>query len=546
MALLKVMKDSKNISSSIDYCEGLSQTTETDKCVLKMGYMCDINNFREQAEIVQDQFGKKSGRQAKHYTLNFAEDELSQTPEDYQKCLEMGWLWAKENFPGKQAGVYVHGNTDNVHCHILIHTVDIETGKKLQVSKNDLQKFKESANEICNDYGINLLLEKNNSRDIEYKNMMSYHNKSKSWTENLKTKIDEVRLTATNYNDFKNSLEEQGIQLEHKSFTNYQTNETQNYILITDVSAENETGKERKIKNTTLGKRFEEQQLERQFRINSGLTTNKKQPHPNIKIDNTPFSKNSRSIPHLHFSNDREDKEEAINDQWTIIDESARHRLREARSKEDADQIKKEEQEQKEFVSREKQIQQANDDFYNSTINLFNAANHIVEFKELEKVDSEIDLYQKIAKFNPDQIDYFNAYSDWEGVSSELTEMRLNNTTEEIINTYEYKVTDSLYKNLTRKVEVSKAGITDFEKSEVDSFLELELTARDVNQICLRLGVVSDLSEESEIDSFNYYSSGTYENSGMNLKEMITHSVVEKERMRVFKERKLRSKEIER
>ena len=134
MALLKVMKDSKDISSSIDYCEGLTQTNEPDKCVLKMGYMCDIDNFREESELVRDQFGKNKGRQAKHYTLNFAEDELQQTPEDYQKCLEMGWLWAKKTFPNNQVGIYVHGNTDNVHCHILVHTVDIETGKKLQVS----------------------------------------------------------------------------------------------------------------------------------------------------------------------------------------------------------------------------------------------------------------------------------------------------------------------------------------------------------------------------------------------------------------------------
>lgn len=371
MALLKVMKDSKDISSSIDYCEGLTQTTEVDKCVLKTGYMCDINDFRNQAELVQDQFGKKTGRQAKHYTLNFAEDELNQTPEDYQRCLEMGWLWAKENFPKNQVGIYVHGNTDNVHCHILVHTLDIETGNKLQVSKNDLQKFKESANSICNEYGINLLLEKNQSKEFEYKNIVSAHNKEKSWTETLKEKIDEVRLTATSYDDFKNKLDEKGITLERKSFTNYETNETKNYILITDVSAENESGKERKVKNTTLGKRFEEGQLNKQFNKNNAIISSEKQTVTRNKVY---FSKKVTPVS-IHLSGNETEKEEYINDKQTMINEHTKEKLRESKSQEESERIKKEEKEQKEFVSREKEIQQSDDDFYDSMIMFFNKTN---------------------------------------------------------------------------------------------------------------------------------------------------------------------------
>lgn len=56
-------------------------------------------------------------------------------PEDYQKCLEMGYLFAERAFPEQEVGIFVHGNTENVHCHILVHSVSIEDVRKLQLKK---------------------------------------------------------------------------------------------------------------------------------------------------------------------------------------------------------------------------------------------------------------------------------------------------------------------------------------------------------------------------------------------------------------------------
>jgi hypothetical protein len=41
----------------------------------------------------------------------------------------------------------VHGNTENVHCHILVHSVSIEDGRKLQLKKGALGDLKQSADE---------------------------------------------------------------------------------------------------------------------------------------------------------------------------------------------------------------------------------------------------------------------------------------------------------------------------------------------------------------------------------------------------------------
>lgn len=146
------------------------------------------------------------------------------------------------------------------------------------------------------------------------------------------------------------------------------------------MSAENESGKERKAKNTTLGRRFEEDRLENQFAKNRGVSSTQKQNINDIspaRSDKKSATKPT-SIPssiNLQLPDDRKEKEEMIDDKKELIDEDTREKLREAKSQEEAERIKKEEQEQKELVSREKEIQQADDQFYARMMFFFNQMN---------------------------------------------------------------------------------------------------------------------------------------------------------------------------
>lgn len=408
MAILKVMKDSKDFSASVDYCEGLVNTNEPDKCVLKGGYLCNIDKIREQTELTREQFGKNSGRQGKHYSLNFAIDELDKTPEGYQKALEMGLLWAKETFPKNQVGVFVHGNTDNIHCHILVHSLDIETGKKLQVAKNDLLPFKEKANEICNDYGINVILEKDLNAEIEYNNVISAHTPEKSWTEKIKKDIDSVRKIATSFTDFEEKLNEKHISIEKKQFINKNTNEVQNYILFRDLNAEKETGKDRKIKNTRLGKKFYEDELINQFKKNSSINyieTNKE--NKSIASKRVSINERSSKLPspkvNLNLNDNTKDKLEALEEKKQAVFDDTRERLKHAQSQEEAQQIKKEEQVKKEFISREKEAQLINDEFYSRMLTFFSQTNqnfpHATKFNSDENSLYMGGLYRTKFKF---------------------------------------------------------------------------------------------------------------------------------------------------
>jgi len=82
-----------------------------------------------------------------------------------------------------------HEDKDHIHTHFVINTVNFNSGKKIQFSKQDLKKIKEISNELCKEYGLSVTREKSEVEDIkisEYKARL----KGKSWKEQLTQSID--------------------------------------------------------------------------------------------------------------------------------------------------------------------------------------------------------------------------------------------------------------------------------------------------------------------------------------------------------------------
>src|SRR5699024_11657031 len=67
------------------------------------------------------------GIQAHHVIQSFKPDEV--TPE---KANQVGLELAKKLAPNHEVAVYTHDDTNHVHNHIVINSVNFETGKKYQ------------------------------------------------------------------------------------------------------------------------------------------------------------------------------------------------------------------------------------------------------------------------------------------------------------------------------------------------------------------------------------------------------------------------------
>lgn len=113
------------------------------------GKNCMAESAQAEFEAVKRQFHKTGGRQYYHIIQSFSpRDRL--TPETAHK---IGLEFA-EYFKGFQALVVTHKNKQHLHNHIVLNSVNFETGKMFHQSATEMALTKEYSNRLCEKYGL--------------------------------------------------------------------------------------------------------------------------------------------------------------------------------------------------------------------------------------------------------------------------------------------------------------------------------------------------------------------------------------------------------
>src|SRR5699024_1616467 len=95
------------------------------RAIEKDGYNIDIDYAKSQMKQTRELFSKNDGIQAHHVIQSFKPEEA--TPEtENQGRLEL----AKKLAPNHEVAIYTHNDTNQVHIHMVINSVNFETGKK--------------------------------------------------------------------------------------------------------------------------------------------------------------------------------------------------------------------------------------------------------------------------------------------------------------------------------------------------------------------------------------------------------------------------------
>src|SRR5699024_12144133 len=94
--------------------------------------------------------------QAHHVIQSFKPDEV--TPE---KANQVGLELAKKLAPNHEVAVYTHDDTNHVHNHIVINSVNFETGKKYQAhGKEDRKSTRLNSSHVSISYAVFCLKKK--------------------------------------------------------------------------------------------------------------------------------------------------------------------------------------------------------------------------------------------------------------------------------------------------------------------------------------------------------------------------------------------------
>ena len=147
MANVKFIAVSRGLRGIVDYVTNREKTVEQ----LISGVNCVARTAVPEFEAVKKQFRKTEGRGYYHIVQAFAPDD----PLDFATAHELGVKLA-EHFEGYQCIVVTHMNTAHIHNHIIMNSVNFETGMKFHQSAREMQQVKDYCSQLCREYGLSV------------------------------------------------------------------------------------------------------------------------------------------------------------------------------------------------------------------------------------------------------------------------------------------------------------------------------------------------------------------------------------------------------
>ena len=175
MAVTRIWAVRNNLSQVVDYASNKSKTDlskysdlidtlhyagdkdktnlENEQKLLVEGINCDPDIAARQMIDTKEIYGKTDGVVAYHAYISFKPGEVS--PEEAQQvAMEVATkMWGKDY----EVIVATHLNANCVHCHIVINSVSLTDGRKMNENKAMYQLFRKTSDEVCLEHGLLLL-----------------------------------------------------------------------------------------------------------------------------------------------------------------------------------------------------------------------------------------------------------------------------------------------------------------------------------------------------------------------------------------------------
>ncbi|XIN99272.1 relaxase/mobilization nuclease domain-containing protein (plasmid) [Enterococcus faecium] len=143
MATVKVSRTT-SCSRAINYAE--------PRATVKTGINCDIDYAKSEMKQIRMLYGKDDRVQAHLLIQSFRPGEITA-----EKANQLGKEYAEKIAPEHQIAIYTHTDKDHIHNHIVINSVNLETGKKFQAhGQAFLDKCYDVNDEICLTHGLSI------------------------------------------------------------------------------------------------------------------------------------------------------------------------------------------------------------------------------------------------------------------------------------------------------------------------------------------------------------------------------------------------------
>ena len=205
MATIKLAR-STSCSRCINYAE--------PRATVKSGFNCDVNYAKTQMKATRMIYGKDDKVQAHTLIQSFKPGEV--TPE---QANALGYQLAEKVAAGHQVAIYTHTDKDHIHNHLVINSVNMDTGLKFQAhGQKAIQEVKDANDQICLEHGLTIPEEPAKVRYSTAEKSLLEKGKS-SWKDEIREVVDQARGRTSNFKDFSALLNGNGVDVKLRGKT---------------------------------------------------------------------------------------------------------------------------------------------------------------------------------------------------------------------------------------------------------------------------------------------------------------------------------------
>lgn len=260
MGKIAILKAINSKSTGKGSSKGLEDYLNKEKA-LKTGIDCDCDNWSSDFRLTKAVFNNLEGRQYKHFTQAF-EKESGLSQEEVHK-VGIDLVKMCKQFEGFQAVVITHNDKEHLHNHIVINSVNSESGKKFRMSNSELKTLKKNMDNYLKQE-FNLEPTKAKDGIVKTQDTKTYKVLEKaikgeyeSFTMNLAIDIKKSLDESTTQEELKANLEKKDIKMD--------ISESHNTIMFVDKNKKKVSSK--KLKEI-FGVEFDKESLEKTLENN--------------------------------------------------------------------------------------------------------------------------------------------------------------------------------------------------------------------------------------------------------------------------------------
>ena len=290
MATTKIWKVQKRLDHVIDYATNEEKTRKnsngygmdrfdsirqvmtyatnpdkTEKQFYTTGINCEVKDSVKQMQLVKMIYGKENGILAFHAYQSFNEGEV--TPEIAH---EIGVKLANEMWGDRfQVVVSTHLNTEHFHNHFVINSVSFKDGLKYYSNHVNTAILRRTSDELCEEYGLNVLEEKTCKSGINYNNFYQKSLQNSDYYKFAKEDLDYAIKHSYTSKDFHRILNSMGY--------NY-------YYRADKLSIRKEPHKRNIRVERAFGEGYSVESIRQRILANNFVTEEKIYPYKTMKI----------------------------------------------------------------------------------------------------------------------------------------------------------------------------------------------------------------------------------------------------------------------